>query len=1359
MGLNLRSITKKIGDVAGGIGADINLFDHGASQGNRNPAAVAPKPVWQAPMSAPGPLAGKNFLQRLPHDIGAAPAALFNSVAQPTKTLVGAGVVNPIRLAAAELTHNTQARSNVGQSIEQNTPSKLVGSAGQLATLAVGGPVFKAASKVAAPIASPILRKVATNVIAAPLGGAFNVAAGVSQGAPANQLPKAFAQGTALTAAAGAALPVAGAGAKAVLNYDAAQNQIGAVGKNVNKPKASLKQPAISEADIQEMRLANMHQKAQTPNPVNISPELANLQNRYEQPVAPTNMDQIMSQSTGLSKAEITNQRDIAARKLKAEQFALNHLKNGGTRDEAAALYQKATGTTLKDAQFQVQRVAKEGKQSLNVSPETPNPLLNDFKLPQAKPGEYHVGPANSRAVNKSIDLALERATVYEKQLHPEDKANMTDYIQGTKDVKTAHNPELVQRAVDSARTLFDTGHALGENYGRTKHIENFFPGYYERTPEQLAMDRLKAEADLEAQFGTQHWNDMSQAEKDQALADYRPNIPHGEDVNYGGLHSKGKIYKNQQEAIAAGEKPLSSNPYDLMRRYATGAKLQLGDQAMIQAVRGAEPIANNVRHTIDLPGGGFVRVGKEGAKALKNEGVRKPPAFLKKVSQGVSRSIVKTIVANPIFHGGNQEFNAVFQTAWRMPGNKVANMARLIKNQSALRGAERDAVQTEYYAKGGFTPTYGKDQYGFIAKGLQKAGIDPKHAEISPRGMAAIEENIRLALYKTARDQKMTPEEAITMIDKTLGGPDLLGDMASSYGLFLHYLKTNVKLLGDVGVQASKGNVAPLTGLALGYTAWMAANKAWQAATGNPDAQVRAPGVLGTGLQIAKAPGQLKRGQVPTVITSHTNPLLTTGVEQVTNRDLRKPVVGPQSANNNLAGPGGSGRLKKAESNLFGPGMTVQSVTGSKTSVPEALTGYATGLYTPHAKGYQAAPNIPILNKAGSKAGTGLDEQRKFFAAQDKAQSSVYGDNRAQAAYDNYLKRDKTSDGKTILLNPEEALSAASGLAGNDKALQAVQTLKKGNSSHDPMWDLSTKDLKEFLNYQATRKTDPELGVKKDLVTFSNGQKLTDFITQRSKYYQDTQTAFGGNGTVPAPGTPEYPKFTASTQNLLNEYDKITDPSLKAQFIAQHQTVGQAFSDVFEYNNKLGVAQGGQALKAYPAMSPDVQKLYSQYLSLPQHDGPKGGSKTRSLWIKAHPNEWAAITDSLTNSALYQVSKEGAKNMYQGESPTQALLRNIYNLGQYDIGKSTDNRGNTTYGVGATAVAKAKSSSSKSSSGRISKEVKTFLPHNSYKFGADRLNVKTKKTAIAKSNKGRPKVMLAKAKNRPKASIKKAVV
>lgn len=624
---------------------------------------------------------------------------------------------------------------------------------------------------------------------------------------------------------------------------------------------------------------------------------------------------------TGTAKALPKTQ----GRNLEAEQAALTVLKNKGLRRDAVDLYQRATGANPKQALFSVQRAAKEAKQSMNVTERTPNPLSGKFNLPTANQGKFQTAAQNRNTVVTNIKQAENQAYAIEKKLSANDKANIGDYHEGTKDIAKADNPELVRKAIEANTQLTDTVHALGENYGSTPHIKSYFPRY---------LADVKPEDKM-----------ASIAQEEAALAG-KP-IPLEDSGNYAGFHNKSRIFKTRQEAQAAGFKMLHDNPYEDLRRYAGGAKINLGDQAFTQATRQADqnltPGAEIGRqYPLRLRGGGTVAASGKGYRALKNYQAPEPVGLPKKALRGINTTVVKTIVANPIFHGGNQEFNAVFQGAWRLPGNKVANMAKVIKNQASITSKD---VQ-DFYREGNFSPDYGRDRYGFIAKGLQKAGVNPAKAEISPRAMAKIEENIRVSLWKQGKDRGLNPAENTKIINKVLGDQSILGDFSSSYLLFAHYLKTNVKLLGDVGVQASKGKVAPLAGLAVGYTAYMAAQKAWEKITGNDKALVRAPGVLGVGLSLTKIPGQVKAGKIPSVVTNHLNPGIVTGIEQATNRDLKRAVIGVKGQYNSLDGKYGSGRLKSATGNLFGPARTIQSVQDDRTSPAAATLGYLTGLY-----------------------------------------------------------------------------------------------------------------------------------------------------------------------------------------------------------------------------------------------------------------------------------------------------------------------------------------------------------------------------------------------------------------------------
>lgn len=956
-------------------------------------------------------------------------------------------------------------------------------------------------------------------------------------------------------------------------------------------------------------------------------------------------------------------------RNIDAERAALEHLQNGGTRDTAASVYKDMTGATLKDSRFQVQRAAREAKQSLNANPAGINPELENFKYDSIEPGN-HAEAAKRPGIVKNVLNIHENNTLKSLgELSPADRANYIHYVQGTEDISKADNPALVQKAVDAFQKGANTTHALDTNLagGRTRFIQNFFPDYWDNeNPANQEVLQHKAEQAIEEELGPNTWNSFTAQEKAEALGEFHQNrtLDTG---NYTGFHNQQRVFANRKEGLAAGFKPLSENPGDDIKRYFAGAKLNISNQALIRAARQADRNESDLRNPIPLPGGPTLETSDKGLKAFKQFARREASNPVAKVFRGTTRAVVKGIVTNPTIHGVNQEFNATFNTAFRMPGNKVTNAIKILANQARINPGDIE----NFYKEGNFSPDYGKDQYGFIAKGLEKSGIDPKYAELSPRAMAGIEQTLRVAIWKRGKELTQSPADITEAINKSLGGPDLLSDTSSAVGIFGHYLKTNLNLLKDSGTELAHGRPSQAIGVVAGLAAWEAGNEAWKKITGNPNASIRAPGFAATATQLVKGIGQAQRGQIPSILTSHTNPLITSGIEELTNRNLRNPIFGPQGQNNNLDGE----RLKVIAGNLLGPAQSVQSVAGQKTSPAEAATGYLSGLYTPHAKGYQAAPNIPVLNASNAKAGNGLDQQKQYFSALDNLQSSVSNDKRARDIVNAYLDRNKNAQGQTVQLSPGEALAAAAGVASNPKALKAIQQFKKSSdANHDPMWDLSTSDLKQFLQFQATRKTDPEADVKKDLGgNFNGGEGLNDFIKRRDAYYSTVNFNSSGKGSVPAPGTPQYPKFSADQQSHLDEYGKISDSSQKAQYINNHPDVVDAFNALAKYKNDVGVAQGGNAQKTSTGLSPEAEKAFNQYNQLPK------GTGARTNWIKENPKLWGQITGGLANTAIYNISKEGAKNLYQGEQPSQKLLKNVYNAGKYDVTKNSDG----TYSLG----------------------------------------------------------------------------
>lgn len=956
-------------------------------------------------------------------------------VALPQGLQTGNKVIQPSPQAHTSLPPATIAKlqNQIAQAKQHLIPTNPIGAAAQQF---IGQPAAEIAATVLnKPLANNKVGRVITgqNVtkpIQQDVKGVYRAVKAGGQTLPGNiPIPKSLAPEYAAAAAVlhiANDVPLAGAAAKAgvkgfkTLDKAAIKSaqlnpaaQIGAVGKDVRKV-AQPKLPIKMNSDAQ--------QKVFEANP--LKPKITSSTKEPVDNNLLTTMDKIIAQSTGSTPQDAARIRIRGQRNADAELAALNHLQAGGSRDEAVKTYQQVAHVTQKQAQFNVARAAKQANQALNVSKRSPNPLLGKFHLPEAKVGDYLRAPHNQATVTNNINQAAAQAEKAFNPLSARDRANIPHYTEGTLNVSKAENPQAVKAAVSASQNLTDTIHALDAPHGNTPHIQNFFPRYYADITDQPAKAQMAAE--------------------EAALAN-RP-VPLEDTGNYAGFHNKQRVFATRKEAQDAGFQFKYPDPLQDLKHYATGAKLNIGNQAFIKAVREAQgakdplvPFEGGQKYSIDLSGDSGVKVDKKGAKALKNYGVQKPIGPVKKALRGVNTSIIKTIVANPIFHGGNQEFNAVFQGAFRMPGNKAKNVLNLIRNHANISEADR----TNFYREGNFSPSYGKDRYGFIAKGLEKAGVNPGKAEISPRAMAAIEENIRVSLWKIGKERGLRPAQNTKAINKVLGGQDILGDMSSSVGLFLHYFTTNVKLLGSVAKETSKGNVAPLTGLAIGTAAWGAATKGFQDATGNKTASVRAPGVLGVGLQLAKVPGQLKKGRIPSVITNHINPLITLAASQATNRDLKRAVIGKKAQYNTLDGKYGSGRLKSATSTTIGPAGTAQDVASGRTSPVNAGLALGLGLYNnkPFPKSSAStATNSPTGKKLTTRQlkATNPDELVRWQGMTARARKNVQTSNPDKFIRDTSLKvQQETAQGNTTqAFKDQRTISKTQVYKGYDKNL-----------------------------------------------------------------------------------------------------------------------------------------------------------------------------------------------------------------------------------------------------------------------------------------------------------------------------------
>lgn len=187
----------------------------------------------------------------------------------------------------------------------------------------------------------------------------------------------------------------------------------------------------------------------------------------------------------------------------------------------------------------------------------------------------------------------------------------------------------------------------------------------------------------------------------------------------------------------------------------------------------------------------------------------------------------------------------------------------------------------------------------------------------------------------------------------------------------------------------------------------------------------------------------------------------------------------------------------------------------------------------------------------------------------------------------------------------------------------------------------------------------------------------MTDYMKQSGWSDSAIQQFWSQHPSNTPPLQP--PAFDTTTQNVMNQYQAMTDPTQRAQFFAANaNTLTKAFDDEAQYVNQKRLASGNLALQGYPAESQHVTQILN---SMPR--GTDSASKaTRGQLIKNNPD----VEQYLADIGLYDTTKNLSGYLYQnpahpglnegqllnlGGTLAQKTLKDISNLGAYDIGKN----------------------------------------------------------------------------------------
>lgn len=653
------------------------------------------------------------------------------------------------------------------------------------------------------------------------------------------------------------------------------------------------------------------------------------------------------------------------------------------------------------------------------------------------------------------------------------------------------------------------------------------------------------------------------------------------------------------------------------------------------------------------------------------------------RVYDAATNAATQAIVLNPFFHGMNQ----LYQTAIAA-GNLPGFGTGWIKVAQGVLSANEDDMQAVLEAGGG-----GSD-FGATTDNLMSK-ITGGATKVNTKAMAAIELRLRAGLYKASLDDGMSSSAAVDNINRFLGDTKAMDETARRAGLFLHYFKTMAGAakeqiahpVENIGANVNTAALAAMTA---------AVSYGYKKATGNPNAYVRVPGELGLVKEAVQSVNEARKGQLPGIVTNHVNPILKEGIEQATDKDLftNQPVssspstkIGPVTLN---------GRLTHAISSTIAPTQTAGKVIAGKRSIAETAANQL-GLNTPHAKGYEAAPKASILNTKGavaSKTGdpTGYDQQQNYFDSLTKLKKTVASsDTATRDDLNKYIDRSKDpTTGQTIQNSPAASLQNATALATNDRLRGNIQKFEKAHPSHDPMWDLPADKLATLMTYKAQLEGSAERSTL--LAKAQNGKDnwIQDVQTAQQKFYDNLPKIPGAKVSKVNSATPTYPKFDDSTTKLLATYNNASADQKATLMDSYSGELSNAFNQIAQWTNKQRVAQTGKdtpQMRSFPQADAATQAIIKAYNAVPKGGGSKGGNKYRSDWIAAHPDDYKKMQNYLTQASLNSLITNASKAQFAGTEPDQQLLKDIKNVGQYDIATTKNSDGTSTYSVNPSAA------------------------------------------------------------------------
>lgn len=265
------------------------------------------------------------------------------------------------------------------------------------------------------------------------------------------------------------------------------------------------------------------------------------------------------------------------------------------------------------------------------------------------------------------------------------------------------------------------------------------------------------------------------------------------------------------------------------------------------------------------------------------------------------------------------------------------------------------------------------------------------------------------------------------------------------------------------------------------------------------------------------------------------------------------------------------------------------------------------------------------------------------------------------------------------IYNNPNYEINKWTSLADNRAVFNAMAKQDAFAKAHgepgNPLFALNPHDQAVIIRYEQLKASDPGSDANdtaaviyannKDLITkFEND--TTTYSNQMNALYQSSGGLKGEQGPQITPGGVPYPQAssTAQANNVQAYYNMLNDPNStsqqRVQFLTNNPNVGQYMTAVSNYENAKRADLGEPLLKDYPTAAPGLENWINQYVA---------ASKTERTALRdASPDQYNAMSNYMAQVDEYNLARTAGQAKFQGQDFSQANLKEIYNLGQYDI-------------------------------------------------------------------------------------------